>query len=78
MLVKLLEFFIFCGLLFFQPFLLFLLRLLDLLVFGDVLMQVLLVILEFLARVDQRLVAALLSILELPDLLFNYIVGKLR
>ena len=47
-----------------------------LLVTSDVLMQVHLIVLELLLRIDQRLVATLLPFLQLFDLLLHSIVGE--
>ena len=77
LLVKLLDLVLFGELLADQGLLLVFFLLLHLLVSRNVLMQVHLIVLELLLRIDERLVATLLPLLELFDLLLHRIVGKL-
>ena len=76
LLVKLLDLVLFGELLADQGLLLVFFLLLHLLVSRNVLMQVHLIVLELLLRIDQRLVATLLPLLQLFDLLLHSIVGK--
>ena len=74
---ELLDLVLFGELLADQGLLLVFFLLLHLLVSRNVLMQVHLIVLELLLRIDERLVATLLPLLELFDLLLHRIVGKL-
>ena len=77
LLIELLDLVLFGELFTDEGLLLVLFFFLHLLVTRNVLMQVHLIILELLLRIDERLVATLLPLLELFDLLLHRIVGKL-
>jgi len=77
LLIKLLDLLVLGRFLALAALLLFFLLLFDVLIFRDVLVQVHLVVLELLLRLNERLVTALLSFFELFDFLLNRVVGQL-